>query len=38
MGLCSWWLHVVARVAARVTGNQLEWEDGFSHDALLSDR
>jgi hypothetical protein len=38
MALCSWWLHLAARVGARLTGNQLEWDESFSYDPLFSDR
>ena len=38
MKLCSWWLHFVTRLGARVTGNQLEWDDVFARDPLLADR
>jgi hypothetical protein len=35
--LCSWLLHFAARVGARITGNQLEWDQSDSYDPLLSD-
>ncbi len=38
MQLCTRVLHFVARVGARITGNQLEWEESLSDDSLLSDR